>query len=113
MRREIGDVVGAERLASLSDIPYWLAGAVADTYSSRNVRELRDLVDRIGVTVRQIGAWDAAHLYRLLAVARSNQPVPAESAAEVLVDRSKWDMAGRNRMLAPLDANSWRRQETA
>ncbi|BDC38631.1 hypothetical protein PTKU15_19280 [Paraburkholderia terrae] len=113
MRREIGDVVGAERLASLSDIPYWLADAVADTYSSRNVRELRNLVERIGVTVRQIGAWDAARLQRLLGVAPSNQPMPAESAAEVLVDRSKWDMAGRNRMLAPLDANSWRRQETA
>ena len=39
--------------------------------------------------------------------------MPAESAAEVRVDRSKWDMAGCNRVLAPLDANSWRRQETA
>ncbi|BFG73808.1 hypothetical protein PTKU46_18410 [Paraburkholderia terrae] len=109
MRREIGDViapvVGAERLASLPDIPCWLADAVADTYSSGNVRELRNLAERIAVTVRQIGAWDAARLQRLLAVARSNQPVPAESAAEVLVDRIKWDMAGRNRVLAALDAN--------
>lgn len=56
MRPEIGDVVGAERLASLPDIPYWLADAVADTYSCGNVRELRNLVERIGVTVRQIGA---------------------------------------------------------
>ncbi|WP_109478372.1 sigma-54 dependent transcriptional regulator [Paraburkholderia sp. C35] len=109
----IASVVGAERLASLPDIPYWLADAVADTYFPGNVRELRNLAERIGVTVRQIGAWDAARLQRLIAVARSNQPVPAESAAEVLVDRSKWDMAERNRVLAALDANSWRRQDTA
>ncbi|MBN3766771.1 sigma-54 dependent transcriptional regulator [Burkholderia sp. Ac-20365] len=109
----IASVVGAERLASLPDIPYWLADAVADTYFPGNVRELRNLAERIGVTVRQIGAWDAVRLQRLLAVARSNQPVPAESAAEVLVDRSKWDMAERSRVLAALDANSWRRQDTA
>ncbi|BCF88841.1 sigma 54-interacting transcriptional regulator [Paraburkholderia largidicola] len=109
----IASVVGAERLASLPDIPYWLADAVADTYFPGNVRELRNLAERIGVTVRQIGAWDAARLHRLLAVARSTQPVPAESAAEVLVDRSKWDMDERNRVLAALDANSWRRQDTA
>ena len=52
MRREIGDVVGAERLASLPDIPYWLADAVAGTYFSGNVRERRNLAERIGVTVR-------------------------------------------------------------
>jgi DNA-binding NtrC family response regulator len=77
------------------------------------VRELRNLAQRIGVTVRQIGAWDAARLQRLLALARSAQPVPAESAAEVLMDRSKWDMAERNGVLAALDANSWRCEDTA
>jgi DNA-binding NtrC family response regulator len=115
----IASVVGQERLETLPDIPYWLADAmnalmgVADTYFPGNVRELRNLAERIGVTVRQIGAWDAARLQRLLALARSNQPVPAESAAEVLVDRSKWDMAERSRVLAALDANGWRRQDTA
>lgn len=109
----IAQVVGSERLAGLPDLPYWLADAVADTYFPGNVRELRNLAERIGVTVRQIGAWDAARLQRLLALARTSQPVPAESAAEVLVDRSKWDMAERNRVLAALDANGWRRQDTA
>lgn len=37
----------------------------------------------------------------------------AQSAAQVLVDRSKWDMAERNRVLGGLDANGWRRQDTA
>ncbi|GAB6848599.1 sigma 54-interacting transcriptional regulator [Paraburkholderia kururiensis] len=109
----IATVVGAERLAALPDLPYWLADAVADMYFPGNVRELRNLAERIGVTVRQVGSWDAARLQRLLALVRSTQPVPAESVAEVLVDRSKWDMAERNRVLAALDANGWRRQDTA
>jgi len=109
----IASTIGAERLAQLPDIPYWLADAVADTYFPGNVRELRNLAERIGVTVRQIGAWDAARLQRLLALARNSQYVPAESVAEVVIDRSKWDMTERNRVLAALEANSWRRQDSA
>jgi DNA-binding NtrC family response regulator len=51
----IASVVGVERLATLPDLPYWLADAVADTYFPGNVRELRNLAERIGVTVRQLG----------------------------------------------------------
>ncbi|HEY3599594.1 MAG TPA: sigma-54 dependent transcriptional regulator [Paraburkholderia sp.] len=109
----IASVIGAERLAGLSDIPYWLADAIADTYFPGNVRELRNLAERIGVTVRQIGAWDAARLQRLLALARNGQQAPTGSAAEPVVDRSKWDMAERGRVLAALEANLWRRQDTA
>ncbi|PMS38093.1 Fis family sigma54 specific transcriptional regulator [Trinickia symbiotica] len=109
----IASVVGADRLATLPEIPYWLADSVADTYFPGNVRELRNLAERIGVTVRQIGSWDAARLKRLLAHARNAQPVPAESASELIVDRSKWDMAERSRVLAALATNAWRRQDTA
>ena len=109
----IASVLGAERMASLPDVPYWLADAVADTYFPGNVRELRNLAERIGVTVRQIGAWDATRLKRLIAHTRNAQPTPSESAAELIVDRSKWDMAERNRVLAALSANAWRRQDTA
>jgi DNA-binding NtrC family response regulator len=109
----IASVVGADRLASLPEIPYWLADAVADTYFPGNVRELRNLAERIGVTVRQIGAWDAARLRRLLAYARNAQPAPTESAGDVTVDRSKWDMAERERVLAALASKAWRRQDTA
>lgn len=73
-----------------------------------------DIVERIGVTVRQIGTWDAARLRRLIAHARNAQPAPAESAAtQVLVDRSKWDMGERARVLDALASNAWRRQDTA
>jgi DNA-binding NtrC family response regulator len=37
----------------------------------------------------------------------------AESVAEVLVERSKWDMNERNRVLAALEVAGWRRQDTA
>jgi DNA-binding NtrC family response regulator len=109
----IAAVVGAERLASLPAIPYWLADAVADTYFPGNVRELRNLAERIGVTVRQIGAWDTERLRRLIAHARNAQPAPAEIVAQIVVDRSKWDMAERERVLAALASNAWRRQDTA
>ncbi|CAB3758345.1 sigma 54-interacting transcriptional regulator [Paraburkholderia solisilvae] len=109
----IASAIGAERLAQLPDIPYWLADAVADTYFPGNVRELRNLAERVGVTVRQIGAWDAVRLQRLLTLARNGQTTPAEAPAETVVDRSKWDMNERNRVLAALHANGWRRQDSA
>ena len=37
----------------------------------------------------------------------------ADPVADLLVDRSKWDMNERNRVIAALDANGWRRQDTA
>jgi DNA-binding NtrC family response regulator len=109
----IGEVVGREKLAELPDMPYWLADAVADIYFPGNVRELRNLAERIGVTVRQLGGWDEARVKRLLTLARNAQSAPAESVTELFVDRSKWDMNERNRVIAALDANGWRRQDTA
>jgi transcriptional regulator with AAA-type ATPase domain len=41
-------------------------------YFPGNVRELRNLAERIGVTVRRIGAWDAARLQRPLALVRTS-----------------------------------------
>jgi hypothetical protein len=79
----------------------------------RGIKTIHATAVGIDVAVRHIGAWDAARLQHLLDQARSIQPVPTESAAEVLVDRSKRDMAERSRVLAGLDANGWRRQDTA
>jgi DNA-binding NtrC family response regulator len=109
----ISEVVGKDKLASLPEMPYWLADAVADIYFPGNVRELRNLAERIGVTVRQLGTWDETRVKRLLTLARNSQPAPADVVAELVVDRSKWDMNERNRVLAALDANGWRRQDTA
>jgi len=97
--------VGPEKLASLSELPYWLADAVADSYFPATCVSCVIWRSAIGVTVRQVGSWDTARLQRLLALARTSQPVPPELSAEVLVDRSKWDMNERNRVLAALEAN--------
>jgi DNA-binding NtrC family response regulator len=104
-------VLGDEKLAELNDIPYWLTDAIADTYFAGNVRELRNLAERIGVTVRQLG-WDMERLQGILQRARHNPAPRAEPAAEV-IDRSKWDMAERTRISEALEANGWRRQDTA
>ncbi|WP_322094240.1 sigma-54 dependent transcriptional regulator [Paraburkholderia bannensis] len=108
----VSTVVGEERLEALSELPYWLADSVAAMRFPGNVRELRNLAERVGVTVRQMGNWDATRLRRLLAGSGGAQAVAAEPAAPV-VDRSKWDMAERGRLLSALDANGWRRKDTA
>jgi DNA-binding NtrC family response regulator len=104
-------VLGKDKLAELNDIPYWLTDAIADTYFAGNVRELRNLAERIGVTVRQLG-WDAERLQAILLRARHVQPPRTDPVVEI-VDRSKWDMAERGRIAEALDANGWRRQDTA
>ncbi len=45
----ISEVVGKDKLAALPEMPYWLADAVADIYFPGNVRELRNLAERVGV----------------------------------------------------------------
>ncbi|HTJ93904.1 MAG TPA: sigma-54 dependent transcriptional regulator [Pararobbsia sp.] len=104
-------VLGEDKLAELNDIPYWLTDAIADAYFAGNVRELRNLAERIGVTVRQLG-WDAERLQSILQRARHNPAPRTEPAADV-IDRSKWDMTERNRISEALEANGWRRQDTA
>jgi DNA-binding NtrC family response regulator len=108
----VATVVGEERLEALPELPYWLADSVAAMRFPGNVRELRNLAERVGVTVRQMGSWDATRLRRLLAGSGGAQPVAMEPAAPI-VDRSKWDMAERGRLLSALDANGWRRKDTA
>ncbi|MDR5816504.1 MULTISPECIES: sigma-54 dependent transcriptional regulator [unclassified Caballeronia] len=110
----VSEVIGKDKLDTLPDLPYWLADAVADIYFPGNVRELRNLAERVGVTVRQLGGWDESRVKRLLVLARNQQqPSAGEGATDLLVDRSKWDMNERNRVIAALDANGWRRQDTA
>jgi DNA-binding NtrC family response regulator len=109
----VTEVVGVDRLSALPPMPYWLADEIAGMRFPGNVRELRNLAERIGVTVRQIGAWDAARLTRLLSHARHARGQTSNMPPTPLVDRSKWDMAERNRVLAALATNAWRRQDTA
>ena len=57
---------------------------------------------------------DASRLRRLLAgPPGSSGAQPSAESAVPVVDRSKWHMVERNRLLAALDANGWRRKDTA
>ncbi len=58
------------------------------------LRELRNLAERISVTVRQIGAWDAARLQRLLALTRSSRQLPAGAWPKCWWTAEKWDYGG-------------------
>ncbi|WP_428983349.1 hypothetical protein [Paraburkholderia diazotrophica] len=67
---------GRLRLATLPDPGTGVADAFAYTYFPSNVRKLRNLAEWIGTSMRQIGAWDAARLRRLLTIACSANPYP-------------------------------------
>lgn len=93
---------------SENQVPDWLATLITQTRFSGNVRELRNVAERVGITVRQFRAWDRERIGRIFAslddrVERLPPPV----------DRNPQDVAERNRIVVALDANGWRRQDTA
>ncbi|MGN6667556.1 MAG: sigma 54-interacting transcriptional regulator [Trinickia sp.] len=109
-RSVISTVFGEELLASLPDMPPWLTDAISKMRFPGNVRELRNLAERIGVTVRQMRAWDPQRLQALLAHAQRTQAALSECPQE---KTGRWDSADRTRVIDALATNGWRRQETA
>jgi DNA-binding NtrC family response regulator len=105
----ISVVFGEEVLSTLPDMPPWLTDAISKMRFPGNVRELRNLAERIGVTVRQMRTWDPQRLQALLAHAQRTQAALSERSPDV----ARWDMADRTRVLDALTTNGWRRQETA
>lgn len=100
----------------MGDTPLFILDAVAQMYFPGNVRELRNLAERIGVAVRQTGNWDAnGATGRILEHARAmSAEVPgSEAPAELLADRSNWNGEERNRIIQALHLNDWKRQQTA
>lgn len=107
-------VIGAEQMKALPEVPYWLTDAVSNMRFSGNVRELRNLAERIGIMVRQLGMWDAARIQRMLVAARTErEAVAVSSLSSSGNDRSRWDATERSRLLAVLEENGWRRQASA
>ncbi len=110
-RSVISTVFGAELLACLPDMPAWLTDAISKMRFPGNVRELRNLAERIGVTVKQMRTWDPQRLQALLAHAQRTQAALSERAHESI---GRWDnSADRTRVIDALATNGWRRQETA
>ncbi|GAB2459760.1 sigma-54 dependent transcriptional regulator [Comamonas humi] len=115
----LGKVVGQELMEVLGEPPFFILDAVAQMYFPGNVRELRNLTERIGVAARQTQDWQAGGaIERILRQAQSlsASTFPVDAAAGdpvVLADRSNWNMEERNRIIAALGTNGWKRQNTA
>jgi transcriptional regulator with PAS, ATPase and Fis domain len=123
------NVLGDE-LETLGETPHWLSDAVAETYFPGNVRQLRNLAERVGVIARQLHAWDQNLIQRAIALTRGT-PAPAifadrngmgggssngngnGSALDGSADRKGWNSSERNRIIAALEINDWKRQDTA
>lgn len=111
------DVMNGEHEA-LADMPYWLTDAISEMYFPGNVRQLRNLAERIGVIVGQLGAWDQPLIQRALALMRGVPPSTPAAPVErgIALDsgeRKNWNGAERNKIIAALEANAWKRQDTA
>ncbi|RMX06321.1 sigma-54-dependent Fis family transcriptional regulator [Corticibacter populi] len=116
-RSILHQVMGEELLQALGEPPFFILDAVAQMYFPGNVRELRNLAERIGVTARQTRSWtEGGAIQRLLDLAQNlgAHPLAASPGHEpLLADRSNWDLEERNRIIAALNANDWKRQNTA
>lgn len=109
-------VVGEELLGVLGEPPFFILDAVAQMYFPGNVRELRNLAERIGVAARQTRDWlSGGATERILRQAQSLSAVtlPLPAAGSEPASRANWDLEERNRIIAALGANDWKRQNTA
>ena len=107
----LSEVLEGEAL--LESLPYWLTDAVSNTYFPGNVRQLRNLAERVGVIVRQFGLWDRVLIERAVALMRITPDGVPATAAPNAVDRKGWNSGERNRIIAALEANDWKRQDSA
>ena len=92
-------------------IPDWLICMVANTRFTGNVRELRNIAERITIIYRQFGNWDRNAIDRVFLALREFRDEIQDIENDSV--RKKWDMADRNRIIEALDAHNWRRQDTA
>ncbi|MEG1202853.1 MAG: helix-turn-helix domain-containing protein, partial [Comamonas sp.] len=112
------NVVGQELMTQLGEPPFFILDMVAQMYFPGNVRELRNLTERIGVAARQTQDWMAGGateriLQHAQSLSAATFPVDADAEEPLLADRSNWDQDERNRVIAALYANDWKRQQTA
>ena len=99
------------------DLPQWLVQRVGVTRFPGNVRELSNVVERVSIVRRQCGQWDRPRIERvfdrLADCARLFGPMAAQPPSAAPPVLSATENAERARVLAALDANGWRRQDTA
>jgi len=91
--------------------PDWLLQRIAGLRFPGNVRELSNLAERVAIVRRQLGEWNAARIEQILDRHRLAGAAPAEPEPPPIL--SVAEKAERQRILAALEANGWRRQDTA
>ena len=93
--------------------PAWLLERIAATSYPGNVRELSNVVERVALVRRQLGGWDVARIERIFARLSAPVTVCETPAAPEITPLGNAERAERARILAALQANGWRRQDTA
>ncbi len=93
------------------EIPFWLLALIASKAYPGNVRQLRNVAERIGVLVRQIGRWDQTRILRVLGTV--DESATRTPLGNDTPDRRLWKTDERNRIIKALIANNWKRQEAA
>ncbi len=98
-----------------ADLPQWLIERVRMTEFPGNVRELSNVVERVAIVRRQFGDWDRTRIERVFDRLADCARVfgVAVSPAAVIAPLGEAEQAERSRVLAALEANGWRRQDTA
>ncbi|MFA4914800.1 MAG: helix-turn-helix domain-containing protein, partial [Burkholderiaceae bacterium] len=98
------------------DVPVWLLDRIAMTSYPGNVRELSNVVERIALVRRQLGVWDERRIERIFerlkAAPCASSDIVATTAPE-MTPLGNAERAERARVLSALQANGWRRQDTA
>ncbi|KAK77158.1 sigma-54-dependent Fis family transcriptional regulator [Bordetella holmesii] len=93
------------------DVPAWVLQRVESLRFPGNVRELSNLAERVAIVRRQLQGWDAERLQRIFdGCGAALKAPPVVMPATALSDAER---AERERILAALDSNGWRRQDTA
>lgn len=109
-------LLGDKTYESLPPVPEWVRASVGRAYFAGNVRELRNLAERIGITLRQFGRWEEARILPLFAGLQRDafDRDGSHGGHNGYGGNGNGDGAEeRRRILAALDANHWRRQDTA
>jgi DNA-binding NtrC family response regulator len=96
----------ADKSGTPVEIPRWVTAPIASMHFPGNVRQLRNLAERIGVIWQQTGRWDARLINSALEMVSDMAITPA------LTMRPS-ELEERARIVSTLDDNDWLRQVTA
>ncbi|CAM3715642.1 DNA-binding NtrC family response regulator [Kerstersia gyiorum] len=97
--------------------PDWMLDRVAAMCFPGNVREMLNLVERLGLLRLVLGNWNPGRSEQVFSRMRSlgflHVPVAPADEAVISQTLSEADRAERMRIIAALEKHAWRRQETA